>query len=60
MRGFMRKLLNCRRSIIALVGIGCLTWLGLENGTDVSIAISAIVAGIAGSNAWENRGANGK
>ena len=55
----MKKILNCRRSIIALVAIGCLTWLGLAKGVDISgiaLAISGIVASISGSNAWEKRG----
>jgi hypothetical protein len=56
----MKKILDCRRSIIALVGIGCLTWLGLAKGIDISgiaLAISGIVASVSGANAWEKRSA---
>jgi hypothetical protein len=56
---FMMKIWNCRRSTIALIAIGCLTWLGLDKGIDISgiaLAISGIVASISGSNAWEKRG----
>lgn len=56
----MKKIMNCRRSIIALVGICCLTWLGLAKGVDISgiaLAISGIVASVSGANAWEKRGA---
>lgn len=59
----MKKLLSCRRSIIALVGIVCLTWLGLAKGIDISgiaMAISTIVASVAGANAWEKRGSSSK
>lgn len=55
----MRKIINCRRSIIALVGISSLTWLGLAKGIDISgisLAIAGIVASVSGSNAWEKRG----
>lgn len=56
----MKKILNCRRSLVALVGIASLTWLGLAKGIDISgiaLAISGIVASIAGANAYEKRGA---
>ena len=59
----MNKIMNCRRSIIALVGIIALTSLGIYTGLDIggiAIAIAGIVASIAGSNAWEKRSANGK
>jgi hypothetical protein len=49
----MKKILNCRRSIVALVGIGCLLALGLHNGLDVSLAIAGCVASICGANAFE-------
>ena len=56
----MKKILSCRRSIIALVAIGCLTWLGLTKGIDISgiaLAISGVVASVAGANAYEKRNA---
>jgi len=52
----MKKIKECRRSKIAIIAILCLTGLGLYIGTDISgiaLAISGIVASIAGSNAWE-------
>jgi hypothetical protein len=49
-------ILKCRRSIIAIFAIGCLTYLGLKNGTDVSVAIAGIVAAVAGSNAYQGKG----
>jgi hypothetical protein len=55
----MKKILSCRRSLIAILGICCLTWLGLAKGIDISgiaLAIAGIVTSVAGSNAWENRG----
>jgi len=54
----MRKILACRRSTIAVIGIACLTWLGLSTGVDISgiaIAISGVVASVAGANAYEKR-----
>jgi len=54
----MKKILACRRSLIALVAIACLTWLGLAKGVDISgiaLAISGVVASIAGANAYEKR-----
>jgi hypothetical protein len=57
----MKKILNCRRSIIAVIGIICLTWLGISKGIDISgiaLAISGIVASVSGANAWEKRGTN--
>ena len=49
----MKKILNCRRSIVALVGIGCLLALGLHNGLDVSLAIAGCVASVCGANAFQ-------
>lgn len=52
----MKKLLDCRRSIIALIGISCLTFLGYTKGMDVSMAISGVCLAVAGSNAYEKKG----
>lgn len=55
----MRKILTCRRSVIAIFGIGCLTWLGLAKGIDISgiaMAISTIVASVAAANAYQGKG----
>lgn len=49
----MRKILNCRRSMIALFSILCLTVLGVVQGIDVSFAIAGIVASIAGANSYQ-------
>jgi hypothetical protein len=52
----MLKIFKCRRSSLALIGMACLTWIGLKNGTDVSLAIAGIVAGVAASNAYQGKG----
>jgi hypothetical protein len=44
--------------MIALVGIACLTWIGITKNCDVSTAIAGIVLAIAGSNATEKVGMN--
>jgi hypothetical protein len=46
----MKRLLSCRRTFIAFISIGCLTYLGIH-GADVAGPIALIVAGVAGSNA---------
>ncbi len=46
-----RSLLLCRRTLVALVAIGCLTWIGLTTTTDVAVAIASVAIGLAGSNA---------
>jgi len=46
----MKKLLTCRRTIVGLIAIGCLTYLG-HNGADVAGSIAFVVAAIAGANA---------
>lgn len=54
----MNKILNCRRSIVALTGIACLTWLGLAKGIDISgiaLAISGIVASVSAANAYQGK-----
>lgn len=51
----MLKILKCRRSSLALLGMACLTWIALKNGTDVSLAIAGLVAGVAASNAYQGR-----
>ncbi len=49
----MKKLFSCRRSLIALFSIACLTLLGYSRGIDVSIAIAGIVASVAGANSYQ-------
>lgn len=52
----MKKLLECRRTFLGFFGIVCLTGLGIHIGEDISgiaVAISGIVAAVAGSNAYE-------
>ena len=59
----MKNIYECRRTFLAVLGISCLTALGLYHATDISgiaLAISGIVGAVAGSNAWEKRGANEK
>ena len=47
----MRKILNCRRTTVALVAIICLTGLATVNNVDVSGAIAMIVGFLCGANA---------
>jgi hypothetical protein len=49
----MKKIFNCRRSVVSLVGITSLLVLGLNNSFDVSLAITGCVAAICGANAFE-------
>ena len=59
----MKKIWGCRRSMLALIGIICLTGIALKIGTDIggiALAISGIVGSIGASNAWEKRSNNGK
>lgn len=48
----MKKILNCRRSSLSLIGIIVLG-IGLFNGVDTSGAIAMICIGLAGSNSFE-------
>lgn len=52
----MKKILNCRRSIISILAIFLLFILGLFKGVDVAASIAAIAIGLAGSNAYEKKG----
>jgi hypothetical protein len=52
----MLKIFKCRRSSLALIGMVCLTWISLKNGTDVSLAIAGIVGAIGAANAYQNKG----
>ena len=47
----MNKILKCRRSTIALIGLTYLLILGLYSNADVSAQIVAIVTAICGANA---------
>lgn len=50
----MKQLLKCRRSVIALIAIGALTFLGWElKSADVAMAIATVAIGIAGANSAE-------
>ena len=52
----MIKLMNCRRTFIAFVGIVCLTGLGLYLGvSDVAGPISVIAIGLSASNAYQGK-----
>jgi hypothetical protein len=52
----MKTILFCRRSIVTLTGILCLTGLGVYQMVDVSYAISACVAAICAANSYEKVG----
>lgn len=47
----MSRLIRCRRSIVALVGILACLGMNLHTGADTSGAVAMIVAALAGANA---------
>ena len=49
----MMRILKCRRSSLALLGMIALSGISLFKGIDTSSAIAAICMGIAGANAYE-------
>jgi len=49
----VKYLWDCRRTFLGLSGVLVLGLLGYLKAMDVSMAISAIVIGIAGANAYE-------
>lgn len=49
----MKKLLNCRRSLLALISLIMLFILALINKTDVQTSMVGIVLAVAGSNAYQ-------
>lgn len=51
----MKKVLNCRRSTLALTALGLLFILALVNKADVGAHMVAIVVAVAGANAWEGK-----
>ena len=50
-RQAIARLINCRRSVLAIVGMGCCTALSIRLGVDTSGSIAAICIGVAGANA---------
>lgn len=60
---YMKKLLNCRRTVMSIFAILCLTLLGLVHGVDIggiAIAIAGVAGSLSGANAWESRAAGKK
>lgn len=53
MKHFLQTVFWCRRTLIAIGAIGCLTALGLQGPHDVSGAIAAIAMGLAAANSYE-------
>jgi hypothetical protein len=53
----MMKILKCRRSSLALLGMIALSGISLVKGIDTSAAIAAICIGVAGANAYEGKNA---
>jgi hypothetical protein len=45
----VKRILNSRRSVVALAGILALTVLGLVNKVDVSLSVAACVAAVCGA-----------
>lgn len=54
----LRLILTCRRTLIALFAIGCLTALGLYKGQDVAMPLATVAIGLAASNAAEKAAAS--
>ena len=54
----MRKLLKCRRSILAIYAISILAFLSYTKNIDTSMAISSIIVAVAGANAYEKKSPN--
>jgi hypothetical protein len=52
----MKKIFDCRRSSLGLIGMIMLFCLGWFKGLDVSVGIAGIIGTIAGANAFEARG----
>lgn len=48
-----RYIFTCRRTVVALTSIACLTWIAISKGIDTSSAIAAVAIGLAGANAFE-------
>lgn len=53
MKNFLHTILLCRRTIIAVGAISCLTVLGIQREHDVSEAIAAVAIGLAAANSYE-------
>ena len=53
----MGLLLASRRLVLGVLGIASLTFLGYTKSVDVSLSVAAIVASVAGANAYQKRGA---
>ena len=51
----MTKLFSCRRTFIAVLAIGCLTYLG-SGGQEIGLHIATIAVALAGANAWQKKG----
>ena len=56
----MKKLFNCRRSLLAMFGMLCLTSMALLKGMDTSSAIAAVTMAVAAANAAQAIGAKEK
>lgn len=52
----MHKILSCRRSIVSIFAIACLTFLGIYHGIDIAgiaIAIAGVAGSLSGANAYQ-------
>lgn len=45
------KLVGCRRSVVAIIGMACCTAIAVVVGVDTSGAVAMICVGVAGANA---------
>lgn len=49
----MLRIFKCRRSSLALIAIGLLTFMAIHNGTDTSMSIATIVLAVAAANSTQ-------
>lgn len=49
----LRTHIESRRMVLGTLAVLCLTFLGYTKGADVAIAITGVVAAIAGANSFE-------
>lgn len=50
----MKKIFNCRRSLISIFAISCLLYLGVRNNIDTSMAIASVALGLSAANAAQS------
>lgn len=56
----MKKIFTCRRTVVALFSVVCLTFLGYTKAVDVAASIAAIAMGLSAANSFEGSKKKGK